>query len=94
MQLLRKKGLLDSPRVLFLPVDAISPNPNQPRRVFGTQELEELAGSIQALGLLQPLTVRRRADGWELVAPSWQDWKRSPASLSRSTTSAPPCWLW
>lgn len=68
MQLLRKKGLLDSPRVLFLPVDAISPNPNQPRRVFGTQELEELAGSIQALGLLQPLTVRRRADGWELVA--------------------------
>lgn len=28
MQLLRKKGLLDSPRVLFLPVDAISPNPN------------------------------------------------------------------
>ena len=58
MQLLRKKGLLDSPRVLFLPVDAISPNPNQPRRVFGTQELEELAGSIQALGLLQPLTVR------------------------------------
>lgn len=36
--------------------------------VFGTQELEELAGSIQALGLLQPLTVRRRADGWELVA--------------------------
>ena len=68
MQLRRKKGLLDSPRVLFLPVDAISPNPNQPRRVFGTQELEELAGSIQALGLLQPLTVRRRADGWELVA--------------------------
>ena len=68
MQLLRKKGLLDSPRVLFLPVDAISPNPNQPRRVFGTQELEELAGSIQALGLLQPLTVRRRVDGWELVA--------------------------
>lgn len=38
------------------------------RRVFGAQELEELAGSIQALGLLQPLTVRRRADGWELVA--------------------------
>ena len=68
MQLLRKKGLLDSPRVLFLPVDAISPNPNQPRRVFGAQVLEELAGSIQALGLLQPLTVRRRADGWELVA--------------------------
>ena len=67
MQLLRKKGLLDSPRVLFLPVDASHPIPISPA-VFGTQELEELAGSIQALGLLQPLTVRRRADGWELVA--------------------------
>ena len=68
MQLLRKKGMLDSTRVLFLPVDDIFPNPDQPRRVFAQADLEELAKSIQALGLLQPLTVRRRADGWELVA--------------------------
>ena len=32
MQLLRKKGMLDSNRVLFLPVDVIAPNPDQPRR--------------------------------------------------------------
>ena len=68
MQLLRKKGMLDSARVLFLPVSSISPNPNQPRKVFSQAELEELAGSIRALGLLQPLTVRRRDGGWELVA--------------------------
>ena len=68
MQLLRKKGMLDSNRVLFLPVDAISPNPDQPRRVFPQHELEELAASIRALGLLQPLTVRRGEQGWELVA--------------------------
>ena len=59
MQLLRKKGMLDSTRVLFLPVDDIFPNPDQPRRVFAQGDLEELARSIQALGLLQPLTVRR-----------------------------------
>lgn len=69
MQLLRKKGNFDSTRILFLPVDAIAPNPDQPRRVFAQQELDELAHSIQALGLLQPLTVRRSAQGgWELVA--------------------------
>lgn len=68
MQLLRKKGMLDSTRVLFLPVDAISPNPNQPRKHFSQPDLEELADSIQALGLLQPLTVRRRDGGWELVS--------------------------
>lgn len=68
MQLLRKKGMLDSTRVLFLPVDDIVPNPDQPRKNFPQQSLEELACSIQELGLLQPLTVRRRSDHWELVA--------------------------
>ena len=68
MPLLRKKGLLDSHRVLFLPVDDILPNPDQPRTQFAPQALEELALSIQNLGLLQPLTVRRRGDKWELVA--------------------------
>ena len=68
MQLLRKKGMLDSTRVLFLPVDDIFSNPDQPRRVFAPGDLEELARSIQALGLLQPLTVRRTEGGWELVA--------------------------
>ena len=68
MQLLRRKGMLDSTRVLFLPVDDIFPNPDQPRRVFAQGDLEELARSIQALGLLQPLTVRRTEGGWELVA--------------------------
>ena len=68
MQLLRKKGMLDSTRVLFLPVDEIAPNPDQPRRTFPQHELEELANSIRVLGLLQPLTVRRSEQGWELVA--------------------------
>ena len=68
MQLLRKKGILDSPRVFFLPVDTIAPNPDQPRRTFSSQELQELAESIRSVGLLQPLSVRRAERGWELVA--------------------------
>ena len=62
------RGLYDSEKLLFLPVDAIVPNPGQPRKVFSQPELEELAASIRSLGLLQPLTVRRREDGWELIA--------------------------
>ena len=68
MRLLPQKGLYDSGKVMFLPVEAILPNPNQPRRVFSGPELEELAASIQELGVLQPLTVRRREGKWELVA--------------------------
>ena len=68
MAFLRKKGLFDSGRILFLPADEIRPNPSQPRRVFDQEGLEELAASIRALGILQPLTVRRGPGGWELVA--------------------------
>ena len=68
MRLLPKKGIFDSGRVLFLPVDSILPNPAQPRTLFSQPELEELADSIQSMGILQPLTVRRREGGWELVA--------------------------
>jgi len=68
MGLWTKKGIYETGRVLFLPVEAITPNPNQPRKQFSQQELEELASSIQALGILQPLTVRRRDGNWELIA--------------------------
>ena len=63
-----RRGIFDHGRVLYLPVDAIAPNPDQPRQQFAQPELEELADSIRALGILQPLTVRRRNDRWELVA--------------------------
>ena len=68
MGLLRKKGTFDTGRVLFLPVEAIAPNPEQPRRHFDPAALEELAASIRELGVLQPLSVRRREGKWELIA--------------------------
>ena len=67
MPLLHKKDARPD-RILSLPVNAIHPNPDQPRRFFDRDGLEELADSIRALGILQPLTVRRTPEGWELVA--------------------------
>ena len=55
--------------LLELPVQAISPNPNQPRTRFDEQSLASLAASIEASGVVQPLLVRPLPDGgYELVA--------------------------
>ena len=59
---------LASGRVMQLPVGAIRPNPAQPRRIFDETGLQELAQSIVSYGVIQPLSVRRIADGYELVA--------------------------
>lgn len=46
----------------------IRPNPHQPRKTFDPEGLEELRDSIRNHGLLQPVVVRRSADGYELIA--------------------------
>ena len=61
-----------------LPLNAIQPGPSQPRRTMQPQPLEELAASIRANGVIQPIVVRRRAAGagpaYEIVAGErrWQ----------------------
>src|SRR5688572_20054032 len=50
-----------------LPITAISPNPNQPRKDFDDNALRELADSLKQSGLLQPLVVRRMGDGYQLI---------------------------
>lgn len=55
-------------QVLQLSPAEIRPNPRQPRRTFDQTGLQELAASIRAHGVFQPLTVRRTAGGWELIA--------------------------
>ena len=49
--------------IMRIPVDMIEPNPFQPRMSFDQESLEELAESIRTLGLIQPITVRRKTDG-------------------------------
>lgn len=56
---------------LFIPIEKVFPNPQQPRRSFGAEQLEDLAASIREKGVIQPLIVRARAgmDGsFEIVA--------------------------
>ncbi|WP_417523393.1 ParB/RepB/Spo0J family partition protein [Marinovum sp.] len=53
----------------FVPVERIFPNPDQPRRQFTQDALQELANSIAEKGVIQPLIVRPRGDdGYEIVA--------------------------
>jgi ParB family chromosome partitioning protein len=51
-----------------VPIDSIAPNPLQPRMVFEPQRLEELAASIRANGIIQPLIVRRTGQNLQIVA--------------------------
>ncbi|NAZ37765.1 ParB/RepB/Spo0J family partition protein [Rubellimicrobium sp. CFH 75288] len=52
----------------MLPIALIRPNPDQPRRRFDPEALEDLAASIRRKGVIQPLIVRPRGDGFEIVA--------------------------
>ena len=69
MPVLYRRGLLESTRVTMIAPEYISPNPDQPRRYFDPDGLSELADSIRAHGILQPLSVRRKGGGrYELIA--------------------------
>ncbi len=85
MPLIRKKGLFESNRVLFLPVAEITPNPSQPRVRFSSQGLEELAASIREHGILQPLSVRRVGGGYQLVSGE----RRLRAAVMAELTTVP-----
>jgi len=54
--------------LLEVPVGAVAPNPRQPRTSFEDETLEALAVSIQEVGILQPIVVRRVGQGFELIA--------------------------
>lgn len=62
-----RQGHDESPRSALrsIPVSKIRPNPQQPRKEFGANDLRDLESSIRANGLLQPVTVRADATGQE-----------------------------
>ncbi|MFP8877524.1 MAG: ParB/RepB/Spo0J family partition protein [Myxococcota bacterium] len=62
-----------------IPIDAIDPNPDQPRRVFDPAQLESLAASIRVHGVLQPVVVRRVGERYELVVGE-RRWRASRAA--------------
>lgn len=54
--------------LLEVPVDQVRANPNQPRKSFDSAMLDELAASVKAAGVIQPVLVRRDAGGYQLIA--------------------------
>ncbi len=58
----------DSGGLLEVPVNAISPNPKQPRTHWDETEIAALAASIREVGILQPIVVRKSEGGYELIA--------------------------
>ena len=73
------------PSVLYVDVARITANPEQPRLDFPEQEIAELSESIKALGVLQPILVRPRAGGYQIVAGE----RRFRASIRAGLSQVP-----
>ncbi|MBR6338893.1 MAG: ParB/RepB/Spo0J family partition protein [Alloprevotella sp.] len=75
-----------SSSITEVPIEAIVPNPSQPRREFDEEALSELAESIKQLGIVQPITLRQLSDGkYEIIAGE----RRWRASKRAGLTSIP-----
>lgn len=58
----------DEDRVIYIDINDIKPNKDQPRKTFNEDRLKDLANSIKENGVIQPLIVRKSGFGYELVA--------------------------
>ena len=65
----------ESRAVTKLPLQKVEPNPDQPRRTFDEEELQALADSIAAHGILQPLAVRASGDGFYQIIAGERRWR-------------------
>lgn len=63
--------------LLELPIDQIQPNPLNPRTIFQKEKLDELAQSIKANGIIQPLVVRKAEDGTFQLIAGERRWRAS-----------------
>ena len=76
----------ECPQVTLLPIEKIIANPEQPRKVFKKEELEELSNSIKDYGVLQPILVRRMEQGiYSIIAGE----RRYRASCQAGLTEIP-----
>lgn len=71
--------------ILNVPVSRIDANPYQPRQNFDETALEELADSIRTLGLIQPITLRRNGDRFQIISGE----RRYRASVMAGLKSVP-----
>lgn len=68
-----------------IPLEAITPNPYQPRQGLSEERLEELVASVREQGILQPLVVRACREGYQLVA----GWRRLEAARRAGLAEVP-----
>ncbi len=71
----REPGPALTPSVRMVSVDQIQPNPYQPRRAFHPERLNELAASVQANGLVQPVLLRPTPDGKFQIVAGERRWR-------------------
>lgn len=68
-KMLNPYKLKSAGQILLIPQEKIKPNPNQPRKIFSGNEMEELTQSVRENGIIQPITVRKlSSDRYELIA--------------------------
>lgn len=77
----------DIPRIVEIELTSIHRNPHQPRQIFDQTALEELAASIQAKGLLQPIVVQKDADDSYMIVAGERRY-RACQMLKRPTIAA------
>jgi ParB family chromosome partitioning protein len=82
------KTSADLPKIVELDLTTIDPDPEQPRRYFDPQAIEELANSIQAHGLLQPILVRRSATPGRWVVVAGERRWRASGTIGRTTIAS------
>ena len=62
------KDTKEEDRVSYINIHDIMPNVNQPRKTFNEEKIQELADSIRQHGIIQPIVVRKKKKGYEIVA--------------------------
>ena len=72
-----QEPVLEKSNYRMLPLHRIAPNPDQPRKDFDEEELQELAESISVHGLIQPLTVRETSGGYYQIIAGERRWRAS-----------------
>ena len=66
-----------SSNICEISMELISPNPNQPRREFDDDALQELANSIRQIGIIQPITLRDTGNGTYTIIAGERRWRAS-----------------
>ena len=68
LRLIRKRGLYETNKIVYLPIGEIMTSPEQARQQIEPVEIQKLSESIAKYGVLQPISVRRLGRGYELLS--------------------------